>query len=347
MRFRLTILFALLPLLTHAVESSQVASRSVRPARVLTQLPPGASPEAINDRGDIAGVLVGDFPTIELFHWSNKWGYVVIFSGTHDLTWGYPAVTDLNDRGEVVGYITGDGERRGFLWSPRGGLRILDVSIARGINNRGQIVGDCLRPVEDALGERLGAFPCVVTRAGVRELPVGSGSFGGSAYDISDRGDIAGTVILPNDGERGALWRRGALTVLQPGMGDSSVVANAVNSRGILAGFHYGEYVPSYGLMWNSSGEIVAIGPEESFLYDINDRGMAVGAFVANREQGVLAALLMLRGEAIGLSGLGGATSLATAINARGQIVGIARTPDGQGHAVIWDASHLGRPPRK
>ncbi|MBK8006022.1 MAG: hypothetical protein IPK12_19445 [Gemmatimonadetes bacterium] len=102
-------------------------------------------------------------------------------------------------------------------------------------------------------------------------------------------------------------------------------------------------YVPCCGLLWDA-GEFRA--PSALVGYtDINDAGVAAATeFGMDRH-----AYVVVNGVATALPGLVGNTRTeAWAINAAGQIVGMANGPDGASHAVMWTngvVQDLGRLP--
>jgi probable HAF family extracellular repeat protein len=108
------------------------------------------------------------------------------------------AATGVNDRGDIVGYqgfATGHAIQRATIW--RHGvpteLGFEDgVSVARDINNKGQIVGW----KESVPWVSWGAF--LWQRGRVTDLPSLTG-VAGSAYAINDRGEIVGDSPIPDD----------------------------------------------------------------------------------------------------------------------------------------------------
>jgi uncharacterized membrane protein len=96
------------------------------------------TPNAINDRGQIAG-LTGEG---QAFVWTPGEG-MTTFSGGGAST----VATDINDRGQVVGhYDAPSGGRNGFLWSAADGFRPFDRTVdgsllPQAINDTGTVVG--------------------------------------------------------------------------------------------------------------------------------------------------------------------------------------------------------------
>jgi probable HAF family extracellular repeat protein len=157
-------------------------------------------PTLINSRGQVVGQsdVAGD-ASFHAFFWQ---------SGTlRDLgTFGgnYAAATWLNDAGDVVGWATppGDQTAQAFLWNNGvmtnlGTLPGYPCSDADAINSRGQVVGgasDCLTSDTRAFLWEQGG-PMVDLN---RLVAPGSALQLTIAYDINDRGEIAGEGILAN-----------------------------------------------------------------------------------------------------------------------------------------------------
>jgi hypothetical protein len=80
--------------------------------------------------------------------------------------------------------------RAGFSWSAAIGLKDLGNFFPYAVNNRGEMAGTC--------GE---STPCAVIGGSVVEIPVDSDF--AIAFDISDRGVVAGWMYGPVDEEGG------------------------------------------------------------------------------------------------------------------------------------------------
>lgn len=127
----------------------------------ITQLPlfPGDSSgaaTAINNRGQAVGIsgicdqAVGRYTAAHAMFWENGRGIEIVGSKGGPY-WDTPMA--INNRGEVVGFVGRDNDPdgnqfRAFYWSKRLGFRYLKplpgydgYSEARGLNDRGQIVG--------------------------------------------------------------------------------------------------------------------------------------------------------------------------------------------------------------
>jgi probable HAF family extracellular repeat protein len=204
----------------------------------------------------------------------------------------------------------------------------------------------------------------------------GTSSVGAS---IDDRGVVAGRSNLPNGVRHAALWRDGAPTDLGALGGPdkpSTVLWPVKNLRGIVSGLSYTNEPDPNGEKWScgfflaspgtrclgfrwQDGVMTALRPfpggTHSFATGTNDFGFTVGW----AEDGVVDATcvapqrLRFRAAVWGpgghlvrelrpLPGSGDTTSAATAVNDRGQVVGISGVCDQAAgrfsaiHAVLW-----------
>jgi len=118
----------------------------------------------------------------------------------------------LNEQGQIVGYsTTATGARHAFLWTPGVGMQDLGVlagglaSAARGINDRGEVVGGSTlpSPVPTRNPERH-AF-LWTPAGGMQDLGALGGEFTSSvAFDINNAGQVVGRSysadrIVPSD----------------------------------------------------------------------------------------------------------------------------------------------------
>jgi probable HAF family extracellular repeat protein len=159
----------------------------------------------------------------------------------------------VNNSGQAVGFAENEArdpncvppqvfDFRAVIWGPRRGvvhelppLPGDAVSVALGINNRGQVVGgsgSCGSP-----SFALSVHAVLWQNGGVIDL----GSFGGQANNyssaINDRGEIVGASDLPGDATGHAfLWRNSAMLDLGTLPGDLFSVANGVNDAGQVVG---------------------------------------------------------------------------------------------------------------
>ncbi|WP_218824694.1 hypothetical protein [Asanoa hainanensis] len=170
--------------------------------------------------------------------------------------------TDINNRGQVVGYVrlAGVATQHAVLWE-RGVMRDLGTlggqfSHAFAINDRGQVVGTSQNADgvnhgfvwEDGRMTSLGLF-----------VP----------DDINNRGQISGFQRYGDVNSTAALLRRDRVTRLDL----RTTSAMAINNAGTVVGY-LTDYVAerNTAYLWRA-GRAVAIGPFDSTAFDINDRG--------------------------------------------------------------------------
>jgi probable HAF family extracellular repeat protein len=244
-------------------------------------LPGNLRPNAISDTGQVVGMYGVGYP--RAFSWTAATGIVDIG------TLGGPNAnaTDVNDRGEVVGWAdTRPGETGAFIWTLDGGMLDLGslggpgtfggpLAAAAAINNAGQIVGQ-----SRAASGGMHAFSWTKTGGMVDIAPfasatavsetgqvigyLGTGAFSWTAGDglrtvgvrdtrpsaVSDTGVVVG--MTPSDyGWDAFAWTRdGGMTTLADLPGGTFAGAMAVDSHGHIYGFGWlpGE---QHALMWS------------------------------------------------------------------------------------------------
>lgn len=221
--------------------------------------------------------------------------------------------------------------------------------------------------------------PTGAARYRVTILPALGGSARGNA--LNDRGWAAGFANLPNGTRHAALWRDGEITDLATlGGPNSSVQWPGINNSGWVVGIAETATMDPLGEDWSCSAffpstthhvcrgfawrdgvmrALPTFGGTHGFATEVNNRGEIVGwaetpvhdptcnapqvlqfrAALWEPEKGTMRQLRPLPGDS---------TSAATAINDRGQVVGISGTCDvavgefSALHSVLWDSD--GRP---
>jgi len=177
----------------------------------------------INEAGQMAGRFMGD---------AGVWGFL----------WSGGTITDigkggvgaeayaLNDAGQVVGI---QGGTRAFAWQA-GTTTLLPLlpgdasSVARGINNTGQIVGT---------SSSTGTAHAVIWEGGaVRALPLPAGTLASDAQAINNSGHVVGTIggIAAH---RPVLWRDGTMLDLGTLAGGRTAWAEDINDQGQIVGY--------------------------------------------------------------------------------------------------------------
>jgi probable HAF family extracellular repeat protein len=226
----------------------------------------------------------------------------------------------ISDSGEVVGWSSGSFPGNPFQSNGRGkglvALRDTTMSQARGINQSGEIAGQCGYVVAPEFN------PCVVSNGIATILP---DCANGIAVAINNSGQVLGEC-----GDNDALavvWTNGAVTVLGT-LGGGAASPTAINNLGQVVGTSQTATGAFDGSLW-SNGTVTDLGRSFSPAA-INDRGVIVGGqFVYS--DGTLQNLnnLIPAGSPYQIDS-------ATGINDNGQIVANAvNTATGQAHALL------------
>jgi probable HAF family extracellular repeat protein len=304
---------------------------------------------AINDRGEVAGVIIKPGPV-----------YVcVVFDGKNlvELSTGCDTGTQaINAAGEVAL----SPNAHAFVWAKD---VITDIGIGlpwsyvAGINNRRQVVG--------AFGVSFGTPPIGGYRAFLWQDNVMTdlGTLAGKRPDafsyaraINDRGQIVGdSYLFPprqqpdgswliQGGAHAFLWEHGVMRDLGTLSGEASAysVGWGINSRGQVVGWSHANPNPAqqgslHAFLWEDGAMIDLGAPGLSTGQAINDSAQIVGNFYRNDYDHRSHPFVWDRGIVTELQGLGGASAFAFSINKRGQVVGYAFVPDGTSHAVVWE----------
>jgi probable HAF family extracellular repeat protein len=227
----------------------------------------------------------------------------------------------INNRGQVVGNSDGG---RAFLYSD-GSMRDLDpqyggYDVANAINTLGQVVGYTYNPLGDTR-----AF----LYSGGATMPVSSGE--SEALGINDNGQIVGWVSdIPFAPGHAFLLSNGTTTIIGPDALGSYSQANAVNARGQVVGFiaaNYQSVSAQLHAFLFSDGVTIDLGTlgtdRQSSASAINANGQVVGTSDSHAflySGGVMSDLGMIADY----SSFAGDEHFygAVGINAAGQIVG-------------------------
>lgn len=269
---------------------------------------------AVSENGHVVGgSFTGDtsihgLPVVHAFVWTPLGGMIDLgtLGGTN--SWA----TAVNASGQVVGNSdTTDGESHPFSWTAAGGMIDLgkpgnNYCNADAVNSNGQVVGDCTWP-----GSGLHAFSWTA-KGGMLDL----GTFGGQFASGVNR---SGQVVGSNFAGHPFLWTRAGgmidLGVVPFGVGTPMGFARAVNERGQVAGTTF--------------TQVCAEPPDNDICGFVRYR-----AFSWSAQDGLLS-----------LATLGGDASYGMALNAKGQVVGSADTPQSTTHAVLWNVIAQTRAP--
>src|SRR5207245_2453712 len=126
-----------------------------------------------------------------------------------------------------------------------------DTSIALGINEGGQVVGEMVA------ADRMSASAFLWEKGVMTELP-GLGGSQAAAVGINARGQIVGVAQTPGGELRAVMWEEGAITDLGS-LGGGYSVAYSVNARGMACGFSNLATGESRAALY-ADGEVVDLG---------------------------------------------------------------------------------------
>jgi probable HAF family extracellular repeat protein len=233
--------------------------------------------------------------------------------------WGGQA-QGINNRGEVTGWKYGSSPIPGhvaFVWS-NGELQELGIPAGEyasqgfAISNNGIVAGDT--------NQR----PAIWSSGAWTVIPLY-----GTLSDVNEGGVAVGGMRFPGKLDASAaMYKEGAVTDLGtiPG-GSGYSFAWAVNNSGTIVG-NASLPTPPFSGIWKFRGfvyengamrDIGTLGGNSSYLYDINNSGMAVGC--AETASGRLVATTYAGGVLQPLTAIPG-NSCARSVNERGDVVG-------------------------
>jgi len=267
----------------------------------------------------------------------------------------------INDTGQVVGAsATASGDTHAFLWTATGGIKDLGTlggtfSRAFGINSLGHVVGVSAL----ASGEQR---PFLWTPAGgMQDLGTFGGRFG-RALSINDRDQVVGRSTLPDGSTHAFLWTANqGLTDLVSLVGNNSEAEGINNRQQIVGGSNFSTQANQFcaftiPFLWSASGGFRNLGElgtadpcGGAFATATNESDLVVGlaendAFLTHGFRWTAESGIVDLGTLIGPTG----SSVAAAVNARGQIAGwsfaIFTAPNGGGltiDAALWDDSGI------
>jgi len=184
----------------------------------------------INDSDEVAGVWFRP-DGMRAFRWDEDRGIVELATPEGWQSWPIA----INRRGEIAGQMTGpvEGEIKAVVWDDEGavielpGFGVPGV-MAQAMNDRGDVVG--VAPTADGF---LHAF---LYRDGQMILLGTPGGPEGDARAVNRRGQVVGTSSI--DGfDRATLWDDGQVIDLGVPDGQSTSVAQDINSRGQVVGY--------------------------------------------------------------------------------------------------------------
>lgn len=272
--------------------------------------------------------------------------------------------TDINDLGQVVGYVEMPGTgniaySRPVIWDRSSTPTLLwDDGFVPGykggkplaINNQGVIVGKAQgssytgTPLPGPVLEV--AVPFAWTAADGLQRLVSTAEYGpvGEAVGINDSGFIVGNLGGPSDEHHAVVWSPDGGVDLVPDCQTYYCNAQDINEAGQVVGWYPQDNGYRQAFFWDSEGGFSAILGAESIetqAYAINDKGLVVG-----RDSGTLTLPAGVfawdtNAEFRYLSDADGSrmTWLTADLNNRGQVIGLYGSPNPGYVTVIWDAN--------
>jgi uncharacterized membrane protein len=197
-----------------------------------------------------------------------------------------PTVSDINDKGEIVGeYFTPSGVgfflRNGLITiiAVPGGTR----TVPQGLNNHGTVVGTVRVPNERNKGFifKDGAYTTVTVPGG-----------GVNIWDINDNGDAVGEVDVSIDVAYSFLYRNGELTPIPNFPGVDRTRVFSINKTGEMVGMLLintpGEPQRQIGfILRNGVFETFRLAGSLSFVpFGITDKGDVTGSYFTTNIEG-------------------------------------------------------------
>jgi probable HAF family extracellular repeat protein len=200
-------------------------------------------------------------------------------------------VVGMNDAGEAVGWSSGRGGQRAVTWDRLGAIHMLGTlpgyahSVARGINDRGQIVGYCFNDARRngaALTEQSHAF--LWEQGTMRDLGVAPGCRASRAYAINNVGQVAGWVLTADDKTHAMVWENGAMHDIGALADGTISIATALNDAGQVVGSSdHSDGTVSAFLWQNGVMHDLGMlpGSTHSKAYAINNLGQITGVSIS------------------------------------------------------------------
>jgi len=230
---------------------------------------------------------------------------------------GWASVVDVNERGQVlVLNHFWAGTSRAIVWQPDGTVVPVGApgewTSVNGINDHGVVVG------VHVVATREAAHLATWQDGVVTELqtPGGRPVAAATTHAINSRGDVAGTVTLPDGRTRGYVWRDDVATEL-PAPADAWVTVDRITDSGDVVGEVSGAVV-----LWEDGRRLRDVDRNDRFdlrVADVNAHGVVVGTAGTYLNAPVRSDR---RGVAAVLPGLGSEDGVANAVHDLDVVVG-------------------------
>jgi len=301
--------------------------------RTIIEAPNGTGTEAADVNN--AGVVVGSYnaPFGRAFAWTRSGGFVDLEGVVES---EFSLAFDVNECGQVVGELDG----HAALWNTFDEVEDLgtlggDVSVARAINDRGDVVGFA-RVITGARGT-----PFLWTETeGMRPIVECAGS-SGIGTGINNAREVVGTCDDATGQPQAFFWSEATGRVNFPRSGFTSTSASAINDRGEVSGIAIrGPTLNVSAFKWIPRTQRVVflreLGENFDVASDINRFGWVAGAAVD--VAGVRRATAWLR-QCLGflVDPSLGSSSSSSGLNDVGSIAGTIRLGNLDLRAVLWE----------
>ncbi len=250
----------------------------------------------LNNQGQVVGWMDGSNGLVHAFLWEHG---NVIDLGT--LGGSKAIASGINDRGEIVGVVLANEQRRVFMLQ---GSNVTDLGVIDGFAKLG-------------------------TEGNISYAP---------SVDINNRSQVTGRLMIKGDSQRSFLFSQEQISYF--GLrGDGTICyAKAMNNRGQIAGQSI-QRDNGWGVFLWQNGKIIdlkTLGGPRASVNAINDQGTVVGwANPAGAAWDQAHAIVWEKGELLDLNVVGWKTSRATSINNAGEIVGYATTMENRNFAFL------------
>ncbi len=270
---------------------------------------------ALKDNGQIVGNYLDARGRLHACLWQNESVKTIAENAQ---------VADINDLGQVVGWIEGSGQSQAFFYDSDGILYDLPAmdgaSRALAVNNLGQTAGRVSGNSEQAFIEDYGRLEMIAPEVN------------GYAVGLNDAGEVL-IKDVANGTIRSLLWTTGQLIDLGT-LGGESTQAEDINQSGQIVGWSQTAGGAIHAFLW-----------ENEIMIDLGDLAGDFSSAVAINDIGQILlksssaagdrTLLYENGEVKNLGNFGTEYAVATDINNRGEIVGWLETENGDLRAFV------------